>query len=398
MCFKRTLQSLPKICANTMSVISELMLLLLGHLKKLTVETSNVIFAYLATNRSGPVLLELFLQRNVLSEEKIIYVASFTRMLEEFFSIHATSWRANAQRWAQSLTFSIPQMQMQKISISPADPLALISVFFKLKLPKGISIELTKQLISELLVPCLTAFTPIDIEDTPHIERFVLALRGAGPTDSYALFQICRLTLLGCTRAAALSLLHHLAPISPECAGLGLDNYHSFIGLHLLRTAEQNMLLSRSSLRGAELNMLMPLQSLRASESNTSIPTLHGWRESLANIYNATISEPDFPTLGSFCKPSSINSRKRQILQELPPSKIPRFSPILEISRKQNPRQCIEKPVGIFNLHEIARQAIWAAVLSSRCSGQSISSSPSLQELLSSLPLPPLILQYLLFD
>ena len=135
-------------------------------------------------------------------------------------------------------------------------------------------------------------------------------------------------------------------------------------------------------------------------QSKLSTLSLQRWHSSLSNIWRAFLRSSKFTTLRDVCKSSVSSVHYGTNFQKRPIKAVPGFNfglnsiagPIL-YPESYEPNQ-----ESIFSLRDLTRQQIWAAVLATRCDVQSMQENVSLHTLLSSIPLPAPLLQFIAFN
>ena len=399
-CFLRAFKTLTRYIAKIplakFAAFSQLILFFADHLKKFPVSIRNILYAVLlgtrGPNRLGHVstLYDLNRPLEILAgklfdvPDRYIFDPSIQKLIQSLAQIHSAYWLSHYAKAGKDSTFWIIEMQMQKVSTGHSDPFTVLTLLCYLKSANIFSINGVKHLIYDIFAPCLAAFAPINTRDPSGMQSFVVPWRrncvNAFTDDEPAglcltLFQMSRLTLLACTRQTAVSLLEKLAAPFEHADGVG-------------------------SLALGESRQMRDLNSEDGSDDSPAIPSLQWWHSTLANIWRVFLTNNQIGTLRGIYKSSFSRAPYAQMIEKKPVKRLvwmKRFQDSNEESDLDDEPSDANQE-SIFQLRELARQAIWAAVLSSRCAGQSSQEKVSLRELLSSIPLPALLVRYIAFE
>ena len=400
-CFLNAFTTLKRITGNIpssrLSALSQLLRFLADNLKKFPVSIRNTLYAVLVGTRGTNALdgddiilgdskrpLEILAEKIAVAEVGYITEPSFKKLMQTLAQIHSAYWRSDYANAGKTSTFWIIEMQMQKVCTGQSDPFSVLAPFVHLECISRVSMGRMRHLISDIFLPCLEAFTPINVIDPSGMQSFVVAWRrncvkvckAQERTGlSFILFQMSRRTLLACTRPNSVALLVKLAAPFVDADELG-------------------------SLYLSEVEEMADLNSEDGSDNSPAIPSLGWWHSTLSNIWRAFLRANKIGTLRDIYKSSFSRTPYAKMIEKKPVKRLvysKRFQNSSEESNEDaEPSDSYKE--SIFQLRELARQAIWAAVLSSRCAVKGSLENVSLRDLLASIPLPALLVRYIAFE
>ena len=382
-----------------LSALSQLILFFLEHLKRFPLNIRNTFYGLLVgtaenekdermpksvhdTNRS----IEIIARNFYAPQDAYITDPSFKKLILIFAQIHSAFWISTWQNTRHYSSLWIPQMEMQRLRTGHADPFSVVTAFVGITASIGVSIGPVKYMISDVFAPCLEAVNPINVPDNRLLKSFVLSWRRMfvnAFTDPkmdahrFALFQVSRRTLLSSTRRTAVSLIEKLASDFSAHDGLGFMEVHDSMQMRAFYLTNET------------------------DESQGTILSFQGWHSSLSNIWRAVLRATKNGTLRDICKSASLTRpHYEKAIQEKAVISIP------DIDLSQDSIELAEEAVerherkenSIFQLRDLARQEIWAAVLVTHSAGQSMVENVSLYALLSSLPLHSPLLPYITYE